>query len=88
MAWNEITILIFIGTVVSGFVHWFAYSIVITLTDNKSFPLLYTPGSLYKFTKMNWFGCVASWIILLPFTFALQIGGVIKWLFTVGRKSE
>ena len=37
MAWNEITILIFIGTVVSGFVHWFAYSIIISLIDNKSF---------------------------------------------------
>ena len=88
MAINAIILLIFIGTTISSLAHWFAYSIIVSLIDNKSFPLLYTPGSLYKFTKMNWFGCVASWTILLPFTFVLQLGGIIKWLFTVGRKSE
>ena len=88
MALNEIGLIILFSTVFSGLAHGFAYSIVLSLIDNSKFPFLYTPGTLYKFTKMNWFGCVMTWIILLPFTFLFELGGIIKWLFMVGRKSE
>ena len=86
MAWNEIGLIILFSIIFSGLAHWFIWDVLRTLIDNRKFPLLYTPGTLYKFTKMNWFGCVASWVILLPFTFLFELGGVIKWLFTVGRK--
>lgn len=85
MAANEIILLIVICLVISGFIHWAGWSSLASFTE-EGFPLLYTPGTLHSFTKMNWFGCIISWIVLLPFTFLLEIGGVIKWLFTVGRK--
>ena len=86
MAWNEITLIIFIGIVISGFIHWFTWSMLVSLIDNKKFPLFYTFGDLHKFTKMNWFGGVMTYLLLLPFIFAFEIGGIVKWLFTVGRK--
>ena len=88
MAGNEIALLILLGIAVSGLIHWCTYGIISTIINSEKFPLLYTPGSLYKYTKMNWVGCIMTWLILLPFTFALELGGVIKWLFTAGRKSE
>ena len=53
---------------------------------NEDMPVFYTPLTLYKLTTMNWFGCIITYIILFPFAFVFEIGGFIKWLFTVGRK--
>lgn len=49
-------------------------------------PLFYTPKDIYKKTKMNWFGCIVIYILLFPIGFVYEIGGFLKWLFTVGRK--
>ena len=57
------------------------------------------PSSIYRCTKMNWFGCWFLYIllaILSPLVFIckwLVIGMYyltkwIKWLFTVGRKDD
>lgn len=51
------------------------------------FPYFYTPATLYKHSNMNWFGCVVVYILLLPFGFIFELGGIIGWLFTYGRKA-
>ena len=86
MTWNEIGLMIFFITIFSGLAHFFGWDILRSIIGDHKVPLLYTPGTLYKFTKMNWFGCIISWVIFLPFTFLFEFGGIIKWLFTVGRK--
>ena len=53
---------------------------------NENFPFFYTPKDLYRCTEMNWFGCIMVYIILFPFGFVFEIGGFLRWLFTVGRK--
>ena len=60
-----------------------AFIVYIIDTD---FPTFYTPATFYKLTKMNWFGCIMTYIILFPFGFMFEIGGFVKWIFTVGRK--
>jgi hypothetical protein len=49
-------------------------------------PTFYTPATIYQLTKMNWFGCITIWVVLFPFGFIFELGGFLKWLFTVGRK--
>lgn len=53
---------------------------------NEDWPMWYTPATFYELTHMNWFGCIIVWILLFPFTFVFETGGLLKWLFTVGRK--
>lgn len=82
-------ILIIVAVVAwSGMMHVVSWRALATIIDNDKFPVLYTPKTLYSFTKMNWFGCIMIYILLLPFTFTFQIGGILKWLFTVGRKDS
>jgi len=47
-----------------------------------------TPMDLYRITKMNLFGCIVVWTLLVPFCTFCSIGGLIKWLFTAGRKKR
>lgn len=54
---------------------------------NENIPLFYTPKTIYKETEMNWFGCIVIYILLFPIGFVYEIGGFLKWLFTVGRKN-
>lgn len=49
-------------------------------------PFFFTPKDIYKKTEMNWFGCIVIYILLFPIAFVYEIGGFLKWLFTVGRK--
>ncbi len=84
MAWNEIGLIIFFCSVISVFAHWFVWAILEVFIDKSLF--LYTPGTLHRSTKMNWFGCIMIYIILFPFGFVFEIGGFLEWLFTVGRK--
>lgn len=53
---------------------------------NEDWPIYYTPATFYELTSMNWIGCVLVWILLFPFAFVFELGGLFKWLFTVGRK--
>jgi len=84
MAWNEIGLIILFCSVISVFTHWFVWAILEEFIDKP--PFLYTPGTLYLHTKMNWFGCIMIYIILFPFGFVFEIGGFLRWLFTVGRR--
>ena len=56
--------------------------------DKANFPNYTTfyPSELYKYTKMNMFGCIVCWIILLPFAPYCTLGGLVRRLFTIGRK--
>ena len=54
--------------------------------SDVDFPYFYTPATLYKYSNMNWFGCVVVYILLLPFGFVFELGGIIRWLFTYGRE--
>ena len=47
---------------------------------------IFFPNDIYDITEMNWFGCITIYIILFPIAFIYEIGGFLKWLFTVGRK--
>ena len=80
----------------TGFMlHMMAYALVQVIVyasrnSNASFsdidfPYFYTPATLYKHTRMNWFGCVVVFILLLPLGFVFELGGIIGWLFTCGR---
>lgn len=84
----RIVLIIFAGVILSGMLHVASWRALATIINDDKFPILYTPKTLYSFTKMNWFGCIVIYILLLPFTFALQIGGILKWLFTIGRKNN
>lgn len=84
MTWNEIGIIVVMCLAISVFAHWVVWAILSSFIDD--FLFLYTPGTLYFHTKMNWFGCIAVYILLFPFGFVFEIGGFLKWLFTVGRK--
>ena len=84
----RIVLIILAGVALSGMLHVTMWRVLATIINDDKFPILYTPKTLYSFTKMNWFGCVVIYILLLPFTFALQIGGILKWLFTIGRKKQ
>lgn len=53
---------------------------------NDDWPVFYTPATFYKMTQMNWVGCIISYILLFPFGFVFEIGGFLKWVFTIGRK--
>ena len=68
-----------------AFVLHFSVGMILYFID-EDWPIWYTPVTFYKLTRMNWFGCIATYIILFPFGFVFEIGGFIKWLFTVGRK--
>ena len=50
------------------------------------YQVFYIPLSIYKETRMNWFGTIIIYILIFPFSFILAIGGFLRWLFTVGRK--
>lgn len=82
----RIVLIIFAGVVLSGMLHVAVWRALVTIINDDKFPTLYTPKTLYSFTKMNWFGCIVTYLLLLPFTFAFQVGGILKWLFTIGRK--
>ena len=80
----EIFILIIILAMIECASH-FTVGAVLYLVD-EDWPVFYTPATFYELTNMNWFGCIIAYIILLPFAFVFEIGGILKWLFTVGRK--
>lgn len=61
--------------------------IVISWLSNYDL-IVCTPMDLYRITKMNLFGCIMVWTLLVPFCTFCSIGGLIKWLFTVGRKKR
>ena len=60
--------------------------------------LSYTPKDLYFETKMNWFGCIFVWLLIvvinpmwwiifeLPIYIGRWIVDLFEWLFTIGRK--
>ena len=80
---NDIFFIILL-LIISVVLHYITGFIVYVI--NEDFPVFYTPATFYKLTKMNWFGCVMVYIMLFPFGFVFEIGGFIKWLFTVGRE--
>ena len=71
------------------------YTTIVTLTVCIVVPWLYghnllffTPMDLYRITKMNLFGCIVVWTLLVPLCTFCSIVGLIKWLFTVGKKKK
>ena len=60
------------------------------IQDKADFPNHITvyPSELYKYTKMNMFGCIVCWIVLLPFAPYCTLGGLVRRLFTVGRRGR
>lgn len=63
--------------------HFIVAYILYMISEN--FSLFYTPKDFYRKTEMNWFGCIMIYIILFPFGFVFEVGGFLRWLFTVRR---
>ena len=84
MLLEQILFNIFISLAYVAISHFISAFIVYSI--NEDFPTLYTPATIYRLTEMNWFGCIVTYILLFPIAFIYEIGGFLKWLFTVGRK--
>ena len=78
---------IVIGLYVYAAINALGVCIVIPWLYNYSL-IVCTPMDLYRITKMNLFGCIVVWTLLVPLCTFCSIGGLIKWLFTVGRKKK
>ena len=81
--------IMFFGTV-TAVLHGSIVAILQTLQDKAKFPHHGTvyPSELYKYTKMNMVGCIICWLVVLIFAPACALGGLIRRLFTVGRKDD
>lgn len=84
MLLEQVLFIIFISLSYTFISHFISAFIVYCINEN--FPFLYTPATFYKLTEMNWVGCIITYILLFPIAFISEIGGFLKWLFTVGRK--
>lgn len=81
---GEIIGLILILLSCTFILHFICAFILFMITENL--PFFYTPKDFYRHTEMNWFGCIVIYILLFPIGFVYEIGGFLRWLFTVGRK--
>ena len=81
---EQIVFIIFISIAYTAIAHFVSALLVYCINEN--FPFLYTPATFYRLTEMNWIGCITVYILLFPISYISEIGGFLKWLFTVGRK--
>lgn len=81
---EQVLFIVFISLSYIAISHFISAFILYMINENL--PLLYTPKDIYKRTEMNWFGCIIIYILLFPIGFVYEIGGFLKWLFTVGRR--
>ena len=81
---EQISFILFISLTYIFISHFVSTFIVYLINEN--FPVFYTPATIYKLTEMNWFGCITIYILLFPIAFIFEIGGFLRWLFTIGRK--
>lgn len=82
MSDREIITLIMCGWIL---LHIFYVVLVYIVTDGE-FPVFFTPKDLYQHSKINIVGCLVLYILFISLIPIFTIGGVIKWLFTVGRR--
>lgn len=69
---------------------------VVIISNYKSIILndsyYFLPTKVYQRTKMNWFGCIITSMLLFIINFGycsiVSVCGVIKFLLHVGRKKE
>lgn len=54
---------------------------------NNNLKHLATPAWFYSHTKMNYFGCFISSMLVLPFLWVYYIVLFLVWLSHVGRKN-
>lgn len=62
------------------------YPVVLYIVMDSELPLFFTPKDLYQHSKMNAIGCLVLYILFIGLVPIFTVGGIIKWLFTVGRK--
>ena len=84
MLLKEVLFIIFISLAYIFISHFICAFILYMINENL--PLFYTPNDIYRKTEMNWFGCIVIYVLLFPIGFVYEIGGFLRWLFTVGRK--
>lgn len=84
MLLKQVLFIMFISLAYIAVSHFISAFILYGIDENL--PLLYTPKDIYKRTEMNWFGCIVIYILLFPIGFVYEIGGFLRWLFTIGRK--
>lgn len=60
------------------YIYFYSYS-------DTDFPIFFTPEDLYQHSKMNAVGCLIIYLLLIALIPIFTLGGIIKWLFTVGR---
>ena len=84
MTGKEIILMLTLILVVSAILHCASYLVI--RWNDFDFPLLFTPMDIYYYKRMNIVGSIITWILLLPFCSMFELLGILKYLFTLGRK--
>lgn len=81
--------IMFLG-MIAAVLHGAMIAFLETLQDRAKFSHHWTvyPSELYKYTKMNIVGCIICWFVILIFAPVCALGGLIRRLFTIGRKTK
>lgn len=82
MSASEIITLIICGWML---LHIFYFAVLYLVMDSE-LPMFFTPKDLYQHSKINALGCLVLYILFIGLIPIFTIGGIIKWLFTVGRR--
>lgn len=67
-------------------------AIGLPLSDDQIKPMWFTPNNLYRSTKMNFFGCYISSLVICLLVPVYCVPAVviyfIYWIFHIGRKTN
>lgn len=75
-----------IMTIICLYLCLHALFVLLYFYSDTALPVFFTPEELYQHSKMNIVGCLIVYLLFIILIPVFTIGGIIKWLFTVGRK--